>query len=226
MFFVGEKHFVFAGLTVLKCYNYNKNVMRWSVDLRIRPEMLIDTKTKLKIAMFLTYNYTPMTTAEAARIVNLPVMTVLRAMNFFESAGMTVKRRVGTAVVWEVNRESYAYKTAASACGPLIDAKGPVEEIKKTIASALKGSGVLEAKLFGSVARGDFSDESDVDLYVLVKSDRDKKSFEKYEANMASSIAALTGKTLVVYVLTERERKEKAKLKVIKNIEKEGISII
>lgn len=196
------------------------------MDLRIRPEMLIDTKTKLKTAMFLTHNYTPMTTAEAARIMKLPVMTALRAMNFFESAGMTLKRRVGTAVVWEVNRDSYAYKTAASACGPLIAARGPVEEIKKAIASTLKGSGVLEAKIFGSVARGDFSTESDIDLYVQVKNENDKKNFEKYEAKITKDVASLTGKTLVAYVLTEKEKRQKAKLNVIKNIEKEGISII
>ena len=47
-----------------------------------------------------------------------------------------------------------------------------VEEIKKKVVPLLKGYGVRRAGLFGSLARGDATDKSDVDLLVEFKGEK------------------------------------------------------
>jgi predicted nucleotidyltransferase len=199
--------------------------MRWIMDLRIRPEQLFDTKAKQKVLKYVMANNFTMTAAEVARMAKMPVMTAHRVLNFFESAGLVSGRRVGTAIEWRERRESYAYKTLESVYTPLRLVKLPLDQLKSLILRYLPSRLVLEAKLFGSMARGDFNESSDVDLFVVVKSQKQKKQFEKYDEKLGNALLSTFGKVLMPYVLTENEYRRKKSLAVIKNIEKEGLKL-
>ena len=196
------------------------------MDLNLKAAELVDTRAKQRVAAFLLDNYHSMTTAEAARIIKMPVMTVLRVMNFFEAEGLAGKRRVGTAWVWDVKKDSYAYRILEKTFKKLIKAPSVIEEIKGLIKERLKGSPAVEAKLYGSVARGDFTEGSDIDLFVVVREERDKTAFEAVEAGLNNDISDMFGRTLMSYVVSRKERKVKKNLALMKNIEKEGLSVI
>lgn len=53
------------------------------------------------------------------------------------------------------------------------------QEIKNNLTVFLKNRGVLKASVFGSIARNDFTDNSDIDL--ILQLDKDKNLFDLAE---------------------------------------------
>jgi predicted nucleotidyltransferase len=191
-----------------------------------RPGKLIDSKIKQKLLGYILHDPFTATTSGLARLAKLPVMTVLRALVIFEDAGLVNRRKVGTAFEWNVNKGSYAYRAVVGIYRSMQEAPGPLEELKKIIRDTIPAKAVAEVKLFGSLARGDYKTNSDIDLFVLVKSGQNKEKFEKYGNELDKKTIKLFGKPVMTYILTEKEFKEKSGLAVIRNIKKEGVRLI
>lgn len=95
-----------------------------------------------------------------------------------------------------------------------------VNELKEKL-----GDEILSIRLFGSKARGDFQEESDIDIFILVKEKkgklRDKISdiaaeyFFEYNVPLAP----------VVYSLFEYEQNKKLSSFFFEQVEKQGISL-
>jgi predicted nucleotidyltransferase len=102
----------------------------------------------------------------------------------------------------------------------------PIEGLKKMMIKELKKVPIIEAVLFGSVAREEEKPGSDIDLFLLVKSNAEKNIVEKAVRNLDDRIRELYGNGLGEYILTEKEYAQKSGLGVILNIKKEGIKLI
>jgi predicted nucleotidyltransferase len=104
-------------------------------------------------------------------------------------------------------------------------------EIEKTNEYLLKempkvlSDDLVKIVLYGSCARGDYSDESDVDIAILTRCDRiASKKYDDSLMDIVTDIAMNLG-TIVQYVcipVTEYEQK-KSWYGYFKNIEKEGV---
>ncbi len=93
-----------------------------------------------------------------------------------------------------------------------------IKKVKK-----LMGGQLLELKLFGSKARGDFDDESDIDILVVVDSD-DWKLRDKICAIAADAdIEYGCNISPVVYTKKEHEKNKYFRTLFIQEIEREGI---
>jgi predicted nucleotidyltransferase len=78
--------------------------------------------------------------------------------------------------------------------------------------------------LFGSVAKGLEMENSDIDLFVLVKNLEVKKEVETIIEGLSIKCFDLYGNRLAPYVLTEHEMKQRESLSVLKEIS-QGIEI-
>lgn len=78
--------------------------------------------------------------------------------------------------------------------------------------------------LYGSKARGDFTEDSDIDLLFITKKSIDKR--EKYEFfDFLSELEFKYNVLASALFINEREFKEKEKALLFKNIKKEGITL-
>jgi predicted nucleotidyltransferase len=92
-----------------------------------------------------------------------------------------------------------------------------VKELRKRL-----GNNIVSIRLFGSKVRGDFKEDSDIDIFILVKEKREAR-------NEISDIAAdyffETNIPLspVVYSLFEYKKNKELNSFFVENVEKEGI---
>jgi predicted nucleotidyltransferase len=98
--------------------------------------------------------------------------------------------------------------------------------MKDMLVKYIKKLPVIQAVLFGSTARGDEKPNSDIDLFLLVRSQTEKKEVEKSLDELRDRILTIYGNVLSDYILTEKEYGEKQGLGVVKNIKKEGVRIV
>ena len=98
----------------------------------------------------------------------------------------------------------------------------PVSEFKKRVSAAL-GHNLVEMKLYGSYARGDFTKDSDIDILVTVRNfnpeDEKKIWSEALEINLDYDVFI----TAIVMADSEFHSEKWRVLPFIKNVEREGM---
>ena len=79
---------------------------------------------------------------------------------------------------------------------------------------------VSRVSLFGSLVAGQERDDSDIDLFIVVKTDKDKENIEPAIGELSAVCLDLFGNRLAPYILSQREWKAKKLLAVVKAAEK------
>jgi predicted nucleotidyltransferase len=188
-------------------------------------DKIIGSKAKLKILKYLFGHPASMSENELARLIKVSVMTINRLMKELRELNLVSMERVGNANVWSVNKESYAYATLSKIMGEMSTVPTPLEHLKQTISGNIPKELVKKTILYGSVAQGKSKANSDIDLYILVKSQKEVEELTPYIDKLSALCLSLYGNRLAPYILTELQLQEKKKLPILKEIEK-GIQII
>jgi predicted nucleotidyltransferase len=186
--------------------------------------MQMSSDAKVKILHYVLKDGFRMTGRELARICGVSHSMAIDTLKEFEEMNLVYNFRAGKSVVWMTKTDSYAYLIAKK----LYDKKEeylPVEHLKTMLIGSLPKGIVKRAVLFGSVSRGEENYNSDIDLFVLVESEKNKKKMEEFLQNMSFKCGKLYGNVLGFYLLTEKEFAAKKNLAIIRNVEK-GIKLI
>lgn len=89
-------------------------------------------------------------------------------------------------------------------------------------------NGVSDIILYGSYARGDFDNESDIDIAVIV--DNDRLDLKKYRKDIVSLMSSLSMEYEVVISITRIPLSDFAEYKEVlpyyRNIDSEGVRIV
>jgi predicted nucleotidyltransferase len=101
----------------------------------------------------------------------------------------------------------------------------PLEHLKKTLSGNIPQELVEKVILYGSVAQGKSKVNSDIDLFILIKSQKEAQELSNHIDKLSSLCLSLYGNRLAPYILTEAQLQEKKKLPILKEAEK-GIQII
>jgi predicted nucleotidyltransferase len=109
--------------------------------------------------------------------------------------------------------------------GEISGVSSPLEHLKATLSDYIPKELVKKAILYGSVAQGKSKANSDIDLYILVKSQKEAEELTAPLDKLSSLCLSLYGNRLAPYVLTEAQLQDKKKLSLLKEIKK-GIQII
>lgn len=195
--------------------------MRFDLSL----EEIITSKAKIKILKYLFGQEASMSEGELARIVNVSHMTINRLMKELRTINLVSVERIGNANVWSANKESYAYMNLSEIIESILVIPSPLEHLKKTISKYILKKSVNRVVLFGSIAEGKSRVNSDIDLFILVKSQKEKEELSQHLNKLSNLCLKLYGNRLSPYILTESELKRKGKLPLLKEFEK-GIQII
>jgi predicted nucleotidyltransferase len=184
----------------------------------------VNSDAKAALAKFLLTHDAAMSEREIASIVGLSHMSVNRLLREFAEMNLVHYSSVGKAHIWKVNKQSYVYQGLAKIFQSFQGLPGPLKELKKIILKNLSGAGVERIVLFGSVARGEEQFNSDIDLFVLVGTQRDKAGLEGRIEQLSLQCLDVFGNRLGPYVLSRNEFKQKRDLKLMESIER-GIPI-
>lgn len=185
---------------------------------------LITFPAKRKVVEFLLSHEAPMSEREIASVLGISHMTVNRTMRELEEMNVVHYTSVGNAHLWTVNRKSCQYEIYAKIKDFLDNLPDPLSCLKSMIIKKIPKRLVLRIVLFGSVARGEEESDSDIDLFLLVKNNQDKKDLDHYLQKLSLDCLDVFGNRLSPYTLTEKQLKEKQGLDIISGIE-EGIEI-
>jgi predicted nucleotidyltransferase/predicted transcriptional regulator len=180
---------------------------------------IISSPVRLKVAGFLLTHEAPMSEREIASVLKISHMSVNRAMGELSEINFVSYKTVGKAHMWMVNRKSYAY-TAVSKIVESVNAEAtPLVALKELVLKYLPKE-TLRVVLFGSVAKGEERDDSDIDLLIVVRTEKDKANLEPKLEKLSSACLDMFGNRLAPYIVSEKEWKAKKSLPVVKEAER------
>jgi predicted nucleotidyltransferase len=185
---------------------------------------LINTEAKIKVLKYFSHHETPISEREIASLIKEPYTSVNRALKELSSYNIIRFVTVGRAHLWKLNKKSYGFNAILDVIKSKSLLCAPLNDLKTMIAEGIPSNLVQKAILFGSVAHGSEEYDSDIDLFLLVKNDRDKNALEPYIERLSMKCLDLYGNSLSLYILTERSFKEKKNSGILQEIEK-GIQI-
>ncbi len=95
----------------------------------------------------------------------------------------------------------------------------------KSCISALLGDSLATIRLYGSRARGDFDEESDIDIAVIVRGLSRHTKSHILEKVAEIELAHLTPISVLVFSEEEFERLKKRERRIALDIEREGVPL-
>ena len=175
----------------------------------------MSSRTKTKVVRLLSsFPTKEFTGREIAGIIGVGHRAVDIALGDLVSLDIVTVRRIGRANVYTANGDSQRFLALASLFKEEARTKDAlIEEIRRLIPD------VLSCVLFGSVARGEESLDSDVDLLVITDNPRGlREALEDLRSNVAKRFSL----HLAPIVLTPRQLREKWKAPFVVSATKDG----
>jgi predicted nucleotidyltransferase len=178
------------------------------MSLQVRLNTLLKNSGKLKILRYLYFNNDVFTGRGIAEAIGMSASATHRTLKTLHEENVITARKKGRAILYSLNRELHIIKTVLA---PLFDKEKKVLSdllayIKKTICKYKQG--LVSIVLFGSVARGEDTAKSDIDILIVVENQQDKKKIDSFIDNMCITIAKNYGTTLSPYIVTRAEIKD------------------
>lgn len=200
------------------CY---KKITVTEMRFHERAETLLDSGAKLKLLIHLFgMREVEMSERELARVLGISNFTVNKLMRFFEERNLVERRRVGKSTIWRSKDGSYYSELLEQVFKRISTSPSPLEHLKNLVLNAYPLDRVSKIYLYGSVAEGRESYNSDIDLIVVVKSENDKQEIMRAGEGLQSSCLILYGNSAEIVVMSEAEYERKRNSPFIKQVEK------
>lgn len=181
---------------------------------------MISSPVRLKVAGFLLTHEAPMSEREIASVLKISHMSVNRTMGELSELNFVAFKTVGKAHMWMVNRKSYAYTVVKKIIESANAESSPLAALKEIVLKHLPKERMLRATLFGSVAKGQEREDSDIDIFIVVRTQKDKDNLELALEKLSADCLDMFGNRLAPYILSEKEWKAKKSLAVVREAEK------
>lgn len=194
------------------------------MKFNISPVEMINSDIKIKIIMHLMMHESVMSEREIASVLKVSHTSVNRILKELANYNIVKYSTVGKNHQWEINNKSYGLEILSGIIKNISSLESPLENLKKTISYFLPEKLIKRVVLFGSVAKGSEELDSDIDLFILVRNDKDKIKIQNTVDNLSNECLDKYGNRLAAYILTEDKLKQNKKLKITQELEK-GIQI-
>jgi predicted nucleotidyltransferase len=159
-----------------------------------------------------------------ARLLKISASRVSEVLELFRKNKMVSRERVGRASQWGLNKESILVNEVSG----LINLEGKIyKELKSKIYETLiKEKSILKVILYGSVVKKKEKTESDIDVFILVRSKKDKELAGELVGKLNKYLLPRYGNVIAETIYSEREWKDMGRTKIFKKIEAEGEIIL
>ena len=140
-------------------------------------EKMISSKSKVKILRKMMEDENrEFCLEDLVRTTNLSFGTVYPALKDLVDSRIVITRKPGRSKLYKINRKHFLYRELKNL---FKKEKSAFMNIAKKFAEKLKKEGIKNIILFGSVARGDFTGKSDVDVLIIYEKPDVRKRVER-----------------------------------------------
>lgn len=158
-----------------------------------------------------------------AKHCGISVPQTIEALNGLGRQGVVASMQAGKATMWKLNEKHLL----AAAIGDFARPDRMLQEmITAQIGNHVRKGLITKATLFGSVAKGQERDDSDLDLYVEIRGEKDRKAAKDGLSDVCSVVAQATGNVLIPAIFTAKEAKAKKNTQLFLEIKRDGITLI
>ncbi len=188
-------------------------------------EEILSSKVKIAVMKLMCLNpERKYSGREMARLLNISASRVCEVLELFRKNAVVNRERVGRASQWELNKESILVNEVSD----LINLERKIyRELKSRIYETLiREKSVMKVILYGSVARKKEKPESDIDIFILVKTKKDKELAAELVGKLNKYLLPRYGNVISGLIYSEREWKDMGRTKIYKKIESEGETIL
>jgi len=176
-----------------------------SCDIYLVLEKIIGAKSKIKILRRLAEaQEREYCLEDIVKITKQSFGTVYPALKDLVDSRIVLVKKIGKSKLYKINTRHVLFDKIREL---LMEERGSFANIAKEFSDSLKKSGIRNIVLFGSAARGDFGEKSDIDVLVIYTN-------KKPEKNVAQVRESLLGKydvDIVPIYLSTKEVKQRLK---------------
>lgn len=191
-------------------------------------ENLLGSKIKIKLLEYLVSEGAITSEREIARLIGVSPGAVNRTLKEFHSLNLITPMKVGNITTWRLNEDSYAYEYLENFFSKLKSRETPLSDLVGIVKILSHHSEIKRAILFGSVAEGRELPESDIDLFILVESEKNMKNIYKglNDLNMLETSCLIKyGNKLNLHIFASDDMKNPKNKRFLENVMK-GIRVI
>lgn len=188
-------------------------------------EQLIGSKVKIKLLRHIISEEAITSEREIAKLINISPAAVNKALKEFHNINLITPMRVGNVIIWQLNKDSYAYSYLQTLFHKLKDREQPIQDLKKHIRELSNFKYIKKAIIFGSIAEGRELPNSDIDLFILVENEEDRKNISLWIDNLTNKCFRLYGNKLNAHIFTTKDLENPKNKRFLENVKK-GIIVI
>ena len=188
-------------------------------------EETLSSRIKISIMqIFYRYPEKRFSGRELARLLNLSASRTSEILELFRKYGVVNRIRIGNTSEWTLNKENILVKKLSNVFN--IEEKIYLDLKSKIYKAFSKEKNILKVILYGSVARGMEQPNSDIDLFILVKSEKNKESAAELVHKLNISLLPRYGNVISELIYSKEEWRLKKNSKILKQIQAEGEIIL
>lgn len=161
---------------------------------------------------------------EIARLLNISSSRASEMLELFRKNRVVNRGRIGKTSEWSLNKESIVVNEVSSLIN--LDRKVYKDLKSRIYEDLIKEKSILKVILYGSVARRKEKPDSDIDVFILVKTKKDKEIASELVQRLNNYLLPRYGNVLSESIYSEREWRLMGKSKIYKKIEREGEIIL
>jgi predicted nucleotidyltransferase len=156
---------------------------------------------------------------EMARASGVSAPQAMEALYRLYDEALVRQRRTGRVSLWALEERHFL----AERLRPLVDVDArSMQALRAALEAGLKGSGAIEAVLFGSVARGDEDPNSDVDIVVVFPDKRRAAAWTDRLRDLEAEILARFGNPVQALVYTTQQIRGGVRARILDVARREG----
>jgi predicted nucleotidyltransferase len=161
---------------------------------------------------------------EMARILDISASRVSEVLELFRKNAVVSRETVGRSSQWRLNKESIVVEEVSS----LINVERKIYMALKSriYETLIREKSIQKVVLYGSVARKKEKPESDIDVFILVTTKKNKELAAALVGKLNKYLLPRYGNVISETIYSEREWKDMEKTKMFKKIESEGEIIL
>ncbi len=188
-------------------------------------EEMFSSKVKIAVVKLMCLNpERKYSGREMARLLNISASRVLEVLELFRKNAVVNRETVGRSSQWGLNKESVVVEEVSSLIN--VERRIYMELKSKIYETLIREKSILKAVLYGSVARNREKPESDIDVFILVTTKKDKELAAELVGKLNKYLLPRYGNVISESIYSEREWKDMEKTKIFKQIESEGEIIL
>jgi predicted nucleotidyltransferase len=159
---------------------------------------------------------------ELARSAGVSTAQSARDLGGLADTSLVIREVVGRSYSWQLNTSHVLF-------GPLRELfareAGLRSELLRDVSEAIPPARPERVRLFGSVARGEERDDSDVDLFLQVRRPAERGLAEEAVRRIRSRVWGRFGNPVAVLVYTRAEAQRPKNPSLLDSIERDGVDI-